>query len=158
MLLAPPERGEQIRRGRAKGERSLGGITVNASLIWIGLGVAVAMTMSSQSISATPINAAAGQALANRAPMVELVQHGYNRRRYVNRSAQDAHVNKIWSRMGVEVETDGTILLPGIMTNRRGTWVTGAPRSRTTNSGRLGVGKGGMGGRLTGGTPKVRRH
>jgi hypothetical protein len=129
---------------------------MNKSLILLAAGAA-AMTLSTAGTAQARMNGAATRAAADLASAVEYVE--YRHRRFVNRAAAEAFANRVLSRMGVGVEDDGTILLPGIKTDHLGrTTITGAPRNRTlTSSHRLGVSRigTGTGGRLTGSVPKI---
>ena len=118
------------------------------SMMLFALGVAAAgMTMSPGGTWGAPVDSAAARAVARlTGGLIERVQ--YRSRRFVSRRAQEAFIDRRMSRMGVEVEDDGTILLPGISTGREGTVIYGAPRSRTSHGGRIGVWSGGSGGRL----------
>ena len=122
--------------------------------ILFALGLAAAGMMVPGSTSALPVNGSAVRALSADLPVgIEQVQ--YRRRHFANDAAWRHYNNRRWARMTVDQESDGTILLPGIRTDSRGrTWITGAPRNRTTIGPRIGVWSGTPRGRITSGVPK----
>ena len=124
--------------------------------ILFALGLAAAGMMVPGSTSALPVNGSAVRALSADLPVgIEQVQ--YRRRHFINDAAWQRYNNRRWSRMTVDVESDGTILLPGIRTDHRGrTVIYGAPRNRTTVGRRLGIRPATTTGRLASGVPRVK--
>jgi hypothetical protein len=119
-------------------------------------------TLSSGAFAA-PLNGAAARVFADAAaPVVEQVRYRrtHPRRHRMDAATRDRITNNYLSRMRVQQEPDGMILLPGISTGWGGiTTITGAPRTRFSNPQRLGVPRHGSGGRLTGNVPGMhRRH
>jgi hypothetical protein len=134
----------------------LGGL-MRKSFIYFALGIALAVSALPEKALALPIDSSVARASGDFTDLIESIQ--YRSGRFIDERARQRYINRRWSNRTVTVEPDGTVLLPGIETDRFGrTIMRGPPRSRYGTPARIGVWQGGTGGRLTGNVPQVNKR